>query len=67
MLQRPQHGGLLIVLQLYNSGTALRQAFIESAADVWIDRVVPLKGADLDPDIERVMQSYVTGNLLTTI
>jgi len=37
----------------------VRQAFVESAADVWLDRIVPLKGADLDPDIEHTLHSYV--------
>jgi len=55
------------VLRLYRSGVNVRQAFIESAADVWIDRVVPLKGADLDPDIERTMQGYVSSNVPSTI
>ena len=55
------------VLRLYRSGMNVRQAFIDSAADVWIDRVVPLKGADLDPDIERTMQGYVSSNVPSTV
>ena len=54
-------------LHLVHGGTTIRQAFVESAADVWIDRVVPLKGADLDPDIERTMQGYVSSNVPSTV
>jgi hypothetical protein len=55
------------VLQLHRAGTNLRQAFVESAADVWLDRIVPLKGADLDPDIEHTLHGYVTSNVPSTI
>jgi hypothetical protein len=55
------------VLQLHRAGTNLRQAFIESAADVWLDRIVPLKGADLDPDIEHTLHGYVASNVPSTI
>ena len=54
-------------LHLTRGGTTIRQAFVESAADVWVDRVVPLKGADLDPDIERVVTGYVTSNVPSTV
>mgnify|MGYP000896956773 CR=1 FL=1 len=49
-------------LRLHRSGANARQAFVESAADVWVDRIVPLKGADLDPEIERVIAGYVSAN-----
>ncbi|MBK9714820.1 MAG: AAA family ATPase [Kouleothrix sp.] len=52
------------VLRLHRSGVNVRQAFIESAADVWIDRLVPLKGADLDPEIERTIHGFVAANYL---
>jgi len=54
-------------LKLHRCGVNARQAFIESAADVWIDRVVPLKGADLDPEIERTIHGYVASNVPSTI
>jgi hypothetical protein len=54
-------------LRLHRSGVNVRQAFIESAADVWIDRVVPLKGADLDPEIERTIHGYVAANVPSAI
>jgi hypothetical protein len=55
------------VLQLHRAGTNLRQAFVESAADVWLDRIVPLKGADLDPDIEHTLHGYIASNVPSTI
>jgi hypothetical protein len=55
------------VLQLHGAGTNLRQAFVESAADVWLDRIVPLKGVDLDPDIEHTLHGYVASNVPSTI
>jgi hypothetical protein len=54
-------------LRLHRSGVNVRQAFIESAADVWIDRVVPLKGADLDPEVERTIHGYVAANIPSAI
>jgi hypothetical protein len=54
-------------LRLVHSGTNIRQAFVESALDVWIERIVPLKGADLDPDIERTVQGYVATNVPSTL
>ena len=55
------------VLRLHRSGVNIRQAFIESAVDVWIDRLVPLKGADLDPEIERTIHGYVASNVPSAI
>ena len=55
------------VLRLHCAGVSVRQAFIESAVDVWIDRLVPLKGADLDPEIERTIHGYVAANIPSTI
>ena len=55
------------VLRLHRAGVNVRQAFIESAVDVWIDRLVPLKGADLDPEIERTIHGYVAANIPSTI
>jgi hypothetical protein len=49
-------------LRLVQNGVTIRQAFIESAVDVWIDRLVPLKGAELDPEIERTLHGYVAAN-----
>ena len=54
-------------LRLHRSGANARQAFVESAADVWVDRIVPLKGADLDPEIERVIAGYVSANAPSTM
>jgi hypothetical protein len=54
-------------LRLVQNGVNIRQAFIESACDVWIDRLVPLKGAELDPDIERTLHGYITANTPSTI
>ena len=55
------------MLHLHRAGMNVRQAFIESAVDVWIDRLVPLKGADLDPEIERTIHGYVAANVPSTI
>lgn len=55
------------VLRLHRSGVNVRQAFIESVVDVWIDRVVPLKGADLDPEIERTIHGYVASNVPSAV
>ena len=54
-------------LRLHRSGVNVRQAFIESAADVWVDRIVPLKGVDLDPEIERTIHGFVAANIPSTI
>ena len=54
-------------LRLHRSGVNIRQAFVDSAADVWIDRIVPLKGADLDPEIERTIHDYVAANIPSTL
>jgi hypothetical protein len=54
-------------LRLVQSGVDIRQAFIESAVDVWIDRLVPLKGAELDPEIERTLHGYVAANTPSTL
>ena len=54
-------------LRLHRAGANARQAFVESAADVWVDRIVPLKGADLDPEIERVIAGYVSANAPSTM
>ena len=55
------------VLRLHHTGVNVRQAFIESATDVWIDRVVPLKGADLDPEVERTIHGFVASNVPSAI
>jgi MoxR-like ATPase len=42
--------GLTTQARVASDGTPVGQAFAEAAVDVWLDRICPLKGAELDPD-----------------
>jgi len=35
-------------------------AFQDAARDTWLDRLCPLQGADLDPQVERILLDFVT-------
>jgi MoxR-like ATPase len=37
-----------------------RRAFLEAARDTWLDRLCPLAGAQLDPQVERALVAFVT-------
>jgi hypothetical protein len=54
-------------LRLHHAGCNARQAFVDSAVDIWLDRIVPLKGADLDPDVEHTLQGYLAANAPSSI
>ena len=48
-------------------GMNVARAFAEAAADVWIERICPLKGTELDPDIRSKLLQWVTANAPTTL
>jgi hypothetical protein len=57
-------------LQLYahaapGTATAVAQTFIDAARDTWLDRLCPLQGADLDPQVERTLLGFVTAAATT--
>lgn len=39
-----------------------RVAFQDAARDTWLDRLCPLQGADLDPQVERALLGFVTAS-----
>ncbi len=43
------------------------RAFAEAAADVWVERICPLKGAELDPEVRAKLLQWVAANAPTTL
>lgn len=48
-------------------GMSVARAFAEAAADVWVERICPLKGAELDPDVRSRLLQWVSANAPTTL
>jgi len=48
-------------------GMSVARAFAEAAADVWVERICPLKGAELDPDVRSKLLQWVSANAPTTL
>jgi len=42
-------------------------AFQDAARDTWLDRLCPLQGADLDPQVERILLDFVTSAAPTAL
>jgi hypothetical protein len=43
------------------------RAFVEAAADVWVERICPLKGAELDPEVRAKLLQWVAANAPTAL
>jgi hypothetical protein len=52
---------------LEHTKSTVKKAFRDAARDVWLDRLCPLEGAVLDPDIERVLLGFVTSAAPATL
>lgn len=48
-------------------GMSAARAFAEAAADVWVERICPLKGAELDPDVRSKLLQWVSANAPTAL
>jgi hypothetical protein len=48
-------------------GMSVARAFAEAAADVWVERICPLKGTELDPDVRSKLLLWVSANAPTTL
>jgi hypothetical protein len=48
-------------------GMSVARAFAEAATDVWVERICPLKGAELDPDVRSKLLQWVSANAPTTL
>lgn len=48
-------------------GMSVARAFAEAAADVWVERICPLKGAELDPDVRSKLLQWVSANAPTAL
>ena len=55
------------VIRLAEGGMGLRPAWETAAADVWVERICPLKGAELDPEVRSKLASFVSLNAPATI
>lgn len=56
-----------LTIRLAEGGMGLRPAWETAAADVWVERICPLKGAELDPEVRSKLASFVSLNAPATI
>ena len=56
-----------LVIHLHAGGLTLKAAWETAASDVWVERICPLKGAELDLDVKTRLIGFVSGNVPTAI
>jgi MoxR-like ATPase len=56
-----------LIVRLHAGGMAVRAAWETAAADVWIERICPQRGAELDLDVRTKLVSFVSANAPSSI
>ena len=59
--------GQTVIAMAAMPGMGVAKAWAEAASDVWIERICPMKGAELNPDVRTQLVRFVSSNTPASI